>query len=54
MLELVKGDRILEFTGVLKVYTSEFVKLMDVDYSISQTNAPCKADIVALRNCGIV
>ena len=54
VLELVKGDRILEFTGVLKAYTSEFIEIMDVDYSISQADQPRKADIVTLRNCGIV
>lgn len=54
VLELAKGDKIFELSGVLKDYTSEFIELMDVDYRIDQSEAPRKADIVALRNCGIV
>jgi hypothetical protein len=54
VLELVKGDKVLELPGVLKDYTSVFIELMDVDYSIDQDKAPRKADIVVLRSCGIV
>lgn len=54
VLELVKGDKVFELGGVLKDYTSEFIELMDVDYSINQNDLPRKADIVALRSCGIV
>ncbi len=51
VLELVKGDRVLELPGVLKDYTSEFVELMDVDYRIGEGDEPRKADIVVLRGC---
>ena len=54
VLELVKGDKVFELGGVLKDYTSEFIELMDVDYSIDQSDAPRKADVVVLRSCGIV
>ncbi len=54
VLEQVKADKVVEFTGVLKDYTSEFIELMDVDYATSGTDALRKADIVTLRTCGIV
>jgi len=54
VLELVKGDKIFEISGVLKDYTSVFIELMDVDYRFDQKDAIRKADIVALRSCGIV
>ena len=54
VLELVKGDKVFELPGVLKDYTSEFIELMDIDYKIDPSDAPRKADIVALRSCGIV
>ena len=54
VLELVKGEKIFELPGVLKDYTSEFIELMDVDYSINEGDTPRKADIVVRRSCGIV
>ena len=54
VLELVKGDKAIEVPGVLKDYTSEFIELMDVDYTIEQGSAPRGADIIVLRSCGIV
>ena len=54
VLELVKGDKAIELAGVLKDYTSEFVELMDVDYTIEQTPTPRRADIIVLRSRGIV
>jgi len=54
VLEQVKGEKVFEFAGVLKDYTSEFIEIMDVDYSADQTDEPRRADIVMLRICGIV
>lgn len=54
VLELVKGDKVLELPGVLKDYTSEFIELMDVDYTTEQASASRVADIIVRRNCGIV
>jgi len=54
VLELVKGDKTIELPGVLKDYTSEFIELMDVDYKIDLSPMPRRADIIALRSCGIV
>ena len=54
VLELVKGDKVIEIPGVLKDYTSEFIELMDVDYKTDLSPSPRRADIIALRSCGIV
>ncbi|MFW6022569.1 MAG: hypothetical protein ACOCQW_03520 [Halanaerobiaceae bacterium] len=37
ILELNKGENIIKYKGILKRYTSEFIELIDVDYS-DQTN----------------
>ncbi|AQQ71866.1 hypothetical protein SMSP2_02245 [Limihaloglobus sulfuriphilus] len=54
VLELIKGDKLLEIEGILKDYTSEFVELLDVNYSISAEEAPRRADLVVLRKYGII
>jgi len=54
LLELIKGDKVVECAGVLKDYTADFVELMDVDYLTDQNPQPRRADIVALRKYGIV
>ena len=54
VLEQVKGDKVLEFPGVLKDYTSEFIEIFDVDYITDQADTPRRADILMLRTCGIV
>jgi hypothetical protein len=53
VLELIKGDKIFEYCGVLKEYTAEFVEIMDVDYKLAQETAR-KADLVVPRNYGVV
>jgi len=54
VLELAKGDKILEYPGVLKEYTADFVELMDIDYSIKEDQPRRKADLVVLRKYGVV
>ncbi len=54
ILELIKGDNVLEYCGVLKDYTAEFVEVMDVDYQCSASEPIEKADLVVLRKYGIV
>ena len=54
VLELVKGDKVIEVPGVLKDYTSEFIELMDIDYKTDLSPMPRRADMIALRSCGIV
>ena len=54
VLELMKGDKVLEYPGVLKDYTAEFIEVMDVDYKVAEDNASRKADLVVLRKYGVV
>ena len=54
VLEISKGDRIHEFPGVLKDYTSEFIEVLDVDYKVKKEDVPKKADLVVRRQYGIV
>ncbi len=54
VLELAKGDKILEYPGVLKEYTADFVELMDVDYSTKEDQPKRKANLVVLRKYGVV
>jgi len=54
VLEMNKGDKKYEYTGVLKDYTAQYLELMDVDYKISEESASKKADIVVSRQNGFV
>ena len=54
VLELIKGDKMFEFPGVLKDYTAQFIEIMDVDYRISQDQPTKKADLVVPRKYGVV
>lgn len=54
VLELAKGDKIIEYPGVLKEYTAEFIEIMDVDYKVKEDEPTRKADLVVLRKYGVV
>jgi len=54
VLELMKGDKVSEYPGVLKDYTAEFIAVMDVNYKIREDKAIRKADLVVLRKYGVV
>lgn len=54
VLELIKGDNIYEYCGVLKEYTAEFVEIMDVNYKIKEDQLARKADVVVPRRHGVV
>jgi len=54
ILELIKGDKIFEYSGILKEYTANFLQIMDVDYTTDKNNKPQKADLIVLRKCGFV
>ncbi len=53
VLEVIKGDEIFEYCGVLKEYTAEFVEIMDVDYKAAE-EAGRRADLVVPRKYGVV
>ena len=54
VLELIRGDKIIEYCGVLKDYTADFIEIMDVDFIAKETQSPRKADLVVPRKCGVV
>jgi len=54
VLDLIKSDKIVEYCGVLKDYTAEFVEIMDVDYRLEENLPVRKADLVVPRKHGIV
>jgi small nuclear ribonucleoprotein (snRNP)-like protein len=54
VLEMVKGDRILEYCGVLKEYTAEFIEIMDVNYAVQENVPARKADLVVPRKVGLI
>jgi len=54
VLEIKRGDRIIEYCGVLKDYTSEFIAVLDVYYRIKHEDEPRKADLIVLRSLGTI
>ncbi|MBN2271623.1 MAG: hypothetical protein JXN61_13475 [Sedimentisphaerales bacterium] len=54
MLEVIKGEKIHEYCGVLKDYTAEFIEIMDVHYKAQDKQTARKADMVAPRNHAVV
>ncbi len=54
VLELIKGDKIFEYCGVLKEYTAEFIEIMDINYKVAEDKPTRKADLVVLRKYGVI
>ena len=54
VLEMIKGDKVLEYCGVLKDYTAEFIEIMDVDYAAKLGQQTRKADLVVPRKHGLI
>lgn len=54
MLELIKGERVVRYPGVLKEYTADFIEIMDVNYAADDSTTPTAADLVVLRKYGLV
>ncbi len=54
VLEMNKGDKVIEYPCILKDYTSEFMEVMDVYYSTQEDQPARKADLVVLRKYGII
>ncbi|MFH1656120.1 MAG: hypothetical protein ABH954_05880 [Candidatus Omnitrophota bacterium] len=53
VLELSKEDKIIEYPGILKGYTAEFLEIMDLDYSLPGKEKH-KADIAVPRSIGTI
>jgi len=54
VLEMIKGDKVFEYCGVLKEYTAEFVEIMDVNYKIKEDQPARTTDLVVPRKYGVV
>jgi len=54
VLEMIKGDKVLEYCGVLKDYTAEFIEIMDVNYASNLGQPTRTADLVVPRKHGLV
>jgi hypothetical protein len=54
VLEMIKGDKVLEYCGVLKDYSAEFIEIMDINYAIKEGEPARKADFVVPRKLGII
>ncbi|MGD2093690.1 MAG: hypothetical protein PVH77_01650 [Phycisphaerales bacterium] len=54
VLEMIKGDKILEYCGVLKDYTAEFIEIMDINYAVKENEPARTADLVVPRKHALV
>lgn len=54
VLEMIKGDKIFEYCGVLKEYTAEFIEIMDVNYASNLSQPTRIADLVIPRKHGLI
>ncbi len=54
VLEMIKGDKIFEYCGVLKEYTAEFIEIMDVNYAAKLGQPTRTADLVVPRKHGLI
>ena len=54
VLEMMKGDKVLEYCGVLKDYTAEFIEIMDVNYASKLGQPTRTADLVVPRKYGLI
>ena len=54
ILEMLKDDKIMEYPCVLKEYTSEFIELMDIYYTINPEEEKRKADMVVPRGISTI
>lgn len=54
IVEMIKADQLIEYSGILKDYTANFMEFMDVDYQANPNEKPKKADMVVRRQYGIV
>ena len=54
VLEMIKGDKVFEYCGVLKDYTADFIEIMDVDYASTLGQPTRKADLAVPRSYGLI
>ena len=54
VIDVIKGDEVVQYSGVLKDYTAEFLEILDVDYRITDNQSDQHADVVVSRKYGVV
>lgn len=54
ILQLSREGKIIEYLGILKGYTAEFLELVDVTYRSSGQEKVRKADILVPRSVGVI
>jgi small nuclear ribonucleoprotein (snRNP)-like protein len=54
VLEMIKGDKIFEYCGVLKEYTADFIEIMDVNYATKLGQPTRTSDLVVPRKQGLI
>jgi hypothetical protein len=54
VLEMIKGDKIFEYCGVLKEYTADFIEIMDVNYATKLSQPTRTADLIVPRKHGLI
>jgi len=54
VIDMIKGDKVFEYCGVLKEYTAEFIEIMDVNYKTKEDQPARKADLIVPRKLGVV
>lgn len=54
ILEMTREKGIVEYSGILKDYTSEFLEVMDVEYRYPPEESSRKADLVVPRSIGTI
>lgn len=54
VIDVIKGEDVLQYSGVLKDYTSVFIEILDVDYRASDDQSDQKADVAVSRKHGVV
>ncbi len=54
VLELIEGDKVVEYSCILKEYTAEFIEVMDTKYRIKEGEPVRKADLIVPRKYGII
>jgi len=53
VFDMIKGEKVYQYSGILKDYTSNYLELLDVNYDIADKNARL-ADIIVPQKIGIV
>lgn len=53
IFELIKGENLVRYSGILKEYTANYIEILDVTYKI-QNSEIHKADIIIPQKLGII